>query len=171
MWTTKLSPTAATGSPVASISMPVLSMATCPWGSHRTRKTADGSASISRWTSSRSAAAGSAVTRSSVTRSSSHEPAGASGPGPAADARAAAKPVLPAGGVPVPALLHADAPGHPGAVGGPGHHVRGARHDLLVAPGAAVRLGRPRAGDAADHPVAVRPRLGALGPGHGFGRT
>src|SRR5690349_9004730 len=87
MWTTKLSPTAATGSPVASISMPVLSMATCPCGSHRTRKIAAGSASISRWTSSRSAASGSAasgsaacgsaasgsaVTRSSVIRSSSH---------------------------------------------------------------------------------------------------
>src|SRR5690242_13665894 len=104
-------------------------------------------------------------------RSSSHEPAGASGPGPAADPWAAAQPVLPAGGVPVPALFHPDATGHPGIVGGPGHHVRGARHDLLVAAGAAVRLGRPRTGDAADDPVAVRPRLGALGPGHGFGRT
>ena len=50
-----------------------------------------------------------------------------------------------------------DAAGHPGAVGGPGHDVRGARHDLLVTPGAAVRLGRSRARDAADGPVAVRP--------------
>ncbi len=64
MWTTKLSPAAVTGSPVASISMPVLSMATCPCGSHRTRKIAAGVASISRWTSSRSAATCPSGTRS-----------------------------------------------------------------------------------------------------------
>ncbi len=54
MWTTKVSPAAVTGSPVASISMPVLSMATCPCGSQSTRKTASGAASIVRVTSSRS---------------------------------------------------------------------------------------------------------------------
>src|SRR6266487_1033350 len=54
MWTTKVSPAAVTGSPVASISMPVLSMATCPCGSQSTRKTASGAASIVRATSSRS---------------------------------------------------------------------------------------------------------------------
>src|SRR6266700_7916957 len=54
MWTTKLSPTAVTGSPVAPISRPELSMATCPCGSHSTRKITAGSASINRWISSRS---------------------------------------------------------------------------------------------------------------------
>src|SRR6266702_1073518 len=101
MWTTKVSPAAVTGSPVASISMPVLSMATCPCGSHSTRKTA----------------------------------------------------------------------GHPGAVGGPGHDVRGSRRDLLVAAGTAVGLGGRRAGHPADHPVAVRPRLDVLGPRHRVGRA
>src|SRR5271170_1070715 len=54
MCTTKLSPTPVTGLPSALISIPELSMATCPCGSHSTRKTADGSASIVRWTSIRS---------------------------------------------------------------------------------------------------------------------
>src|SRR6266581_3008977 len=54
MWTTKVSPTAVTGSPVAPISMPELSIATCPCGSHSTRKIAPGPASIIRWTSIRS---------------------------------------------------------------------------------------------------------------------
>jgi len=54
MCTTKLSPTAATGSPSALISIPELSMATWPCGSHSTLKTADGSAAIVRWTSIRS---------------------------------------------------------------------------------------------------------------------
>src|SRR5260221_422729 len=54
MCTTKLSPVAVTGSPSASISIPELSMATCPCGSHSTRKMAEGSASIVRWTSIRS---------------------------------------------------------------------------------------------------------------------
>ena len=54
MWTTKVSPTAVTGGPLASISIPELSMATCPCGSHRTRNMADGSAGIVRSTSIRS---------------------------------------------------------------------------------------------------------------------
>src|SRR5215469_15017784 len=89
----------------------------------------------------------------------------------APDAGGTTEPALPAGSVPVPALVQGEAAGHPGAVGGPGHHVRGPRHDLLVASGAAVRLGRRRAGHPADDPVAVRPRLDALGPGHGVRRA
>src|SRR5215469_16723878 len=54
MCTTNLSPTALTGSPVASCSIPELSIATCPCGSHSTRKISAASASISRWTSFRS---------------------------------------------------------------------------------------------------------------------
>src|SRR6266700_1999466 len=56
MCTTKLSPTAATGSPVALISIPELSIATCPCGSHSSRKIVAWSAAIVRWTSSRSLA-------------------------------------------------------------------------------------------------------------------
>src|ERR1039457_4145129 len=54
MCTTKLSPTAATGSPVASISIPELSIATCPCGSHSSPKMAAGSAAMVRWPSIRS---------------------------------------------------------------------------------------------------------------------
>src|SRR5581483_9110738 len=57
MWTTKVSPALVTGSPVASISIPELSIATCPPGSHNTRKTVAGSAAMGRWTSKRSAIA------------------------------------------------------------------------------------------------------------------
>jgi hypothetical protein len=38
-----------TGSPEASISMPELSIATCPRGSHSTRKIVAGSAAMVRW--------------------------------------------------------------------------------------------------------------------------
>ena len=41
-------------------------------------------------------------------------------------------------------------------LGGPGDHVRGARSDLLTAPGAQVRLGGGRPGHGPDPPVAVR---------------
>src|SRR4051812_15172838 len=54
MCTTKRSPTACTGSPVASISMPELSIVTCPRGSQSTAKICAGGAAIVRWTSSRS---------------------------------------------------------------------------------------------------------------------
>src|SRR5581483_8135026 len=54
MWTTNVSSTALTGSPVASISMPLLSIRTCPCGSRRTAKMAAGSAAMARWTSMRS---------------------------------------------------------------------------------------------------------------------
>src|SRR5262245_6463033 len=54
MCTTNVSPTADTGSPVASMSMPALSMATWPIGSHSTRKMVAASAGMVRWTSSRS---------------------------------------------------------------------------------------------------------------------
>ena len=142
---------AVTGSPVASISMPVLSMATCPCGSQSTRRPHRGrprSFALPR------------VARSSSSRNSS-----------SLGARAAAQPVLPAGGMPVPALVQGHAAGHPGTVGRPGHDVRGARRDLLVAAGAAVGLGGRRSGHPADHPVAVWPRLDALGPGHGVRRA
>src|ERR1700761_2952052 len=58
MCTTKLSPGADTGSPSASINIPELSIATCPCGSHSTRKMAAGLAGMIRCTSSRSAATG-----------------------------------------------------------------------------------------------------------------
>jgi len=48
MWTTKLPPTAVTGSPVASMNISELSMSTWPWGSQGIRKTADGSAATTR---------------------------------------------------------------------------------------------------------------------------
>ena len=48
MCTTNVSPTAVTRSPVASISIPELSMATWPWGSVSTPKTAAGSATMAR---------------------------------------------------------------------------------------------------------------------------
>src|SRR5262245_2860890 len=54
MCTTNVSPTADTGSPVASMSMPALSMATWPIGSHSTRKMVAASAGMVRWTSNRS---------------------------------------------------------------------------------------------------------------------
>src|ERR687897_2488391 len=71
MCTTKLSPTAVTGSPVASISIPELSIATCPWGSHSSWKIVGGSAGIVRWTSSRSVVV-------SVISASCHGPFGGS---------------------------------------------------------------------------------------------
>ena len=61
MCTTKLSPTPVTASPVADISIPELSIATCPLGSHNTVKIAPGSAAIVRSTSMRSAVIGSSV--------------------------------------------------------------------------------------------------------------
>src|ERR1700734_3164914 len=54
MCTTKVSPAFATGSPLADISMPELSMATCPWGSLSTAKISPGDAATARCTSSRS---------------------------------------------------------------------------------------------------------------------
>ena len=54
MCTTKLSPTAVTGPPVEDMSIPELSIATCPLGSHNTAKIAPGSAAMVRWTSIRS---------------------------------------------------------------------------------------------------------------------
>src|ERR671922_651601 len=54
MWTTNVSPAADTGSPSAAISIPELSIATWPCGSHSTRKIAAGSAAIARCTSIRS---------------------------------------------------------------------------------------------------------------------
>src|SRR4249920_25149 len=54
MCTTKLSPTPWTGSPVASINIPELSIATCPFGSHSTRKIAAASAGMVRATCNRS---------------------------------------------------------------------------------------------------------------------
>src|SRR5262245_2215350 len=54
MCITKLSPTALTGAPDAAISMPVASIATCPFGSRSTAKIAAGSAAIARETSIRS---------------------------------------------------------------------------------------------------------------------
>src|SRR5579863_1962544 len=54
MCTTKLSPTPVTGSPVAAMSIPELSMVTWPLGSHRSRKIVAGSAPTVRWTSNRS---------------------------------------------------------------------------------------------------------------------
>src|SRR3954451_12356690 len=64
MCTTKVSPTPDTGSPVASISMPELSMSTWPCGSHSTRKMVAGSAAIVRWTSMRSVVMASSCQRS-----------------------------------------------------------------------------------------------------------
>ena len=55
-------------------------------------------------------------------------------------------------------------------VGRPGHDVRGRRPDLLVAAGAAVRLRRRGAGDAAHDPVAVGVLLDDL-RSHRRGRT
>src|SRR6202795_3915513 len=55
MCTTKVSPTWATMSPLASISMPELSMATCPRGSLSTAKISPADAATARCTSSRSA--------------------------------------------------------------------------------------------------------------------
>src|SRR4051794_33938441 len=54
MCTTKVSPTAETGSPVQDCSIPELSMATWPRGSRSTAKTSDGEASMTRDTSKRS---------------------------------------------------------------------------------------------------------------------
>src|SRR3954467_3440608 len=54
MCTTKVSPTARTGSPSASCSMPDASMTTWPWGSHRTAKMSAAGAAMVRWTSMRS---------------------------------------------------------------------------------------------------------------------
>src|ERR1700726_2838885 len=54
MCTTKVSPTLATTSPLASINMPELSMATCPRGSLSTAKISPADAATARCTSSRS---------------------------------------------------------------------------------------------------------------------
>src|SRR3954470_754305 len=54
MCTTNVSPTPPTAAPSASISMPELSMATCPMGSQSTEKMVAASAAIGRWTSKRS---------------------------------------------------------------------------------------------------------------------
>src|SRR4051812_27880551 len=54
MWTTNVSPTAVTGSPVDDINIPELSIVTCPSGLRRMAKIAAGSDLIVRWTSNRS---------------------------------------------------------------------------------------------------------------------
>src|SRR4029453_13274950 len=54
MWITKVSPTAAAGSPLEAWSIPELSIATWPRGSRTTSKIVCGSAAIVRWTSIRS---------------------------------------------------------------------------------------------------------------------
>ena len=54
MWMTNVSPTPEAGSPEASMSIPEESMATWPWGSRRTAKTASGGAGKVRCTSMRS---------------------------------------------------------------------------------------------------------------------
>ncbi len=69
---------------------------------------------------------------------------------------ASSAPALPARIVPVPALA-----GVPG-IGGPHHHVRGPRHNLLVTAGAAIRLSCGGAGHLPYHPLAVRPLLRLL---------
>src|SRR6516162_2420558 len=86
---------------------------------------------------------------------------------PPCPARSAVHPVLPAGPVPVPALVQADVD----PVGGPGHQVRRAGRDLLVAPGTTVRFRGPRARHLPDHPVPVGPRFDTLGPGARRRRT
>src|ERR1700735_3904056 len=65
----------------------------------------------------------------------------------------ATRTALPARIVPVPALCRA------GGLGRPYHDMRDARHDLLVAARAPVKLGGRRAGHLATHPVAARPPL------------
>lgn len=54
MWMTNSLPTADAGEPVDACSIPELSMATWPAGSHNTEKMADGGAPIVRDTSKRS---------------------------------------------------------------------------------------------------------------------
>src|ERR1019366_7346434 len=65
---------------------------------------------------------------------------------------------LPARIVPVPPL------GRTGGLRGPDHHVRRARHDLLITAGTAVHLRRGRARNLADYPVTVRPCLSPRRP-------
>src|SRR6266568_474115 len=81
---------------------------------------------------------------------SSVSPAAVAGCGPT-------RPALPARIVPVPPLVRVM------GIGRPYHHVRGPRHDLLVAAGAPIHLGGRGTGHLPDHPVPVRPRLGLLG--------
>jgi hypothetical protein len=57
----------------------------------------------------------------------------------------------------VPAVLLPIVP-----VSSPGHHVGGPGPDLLLAPGAAVRLRGARTRDGADMPVPIRMGLGGL---------
>ncbi len=75
---------------------------------------------------------------------------------------AAAGPRAPARRVPVPAVRDVE---HP--VGRPGHDVRDARRDLLLAARAAVALDRDAPVDRADEPLAVRVRLPSLDAGQG----
>src|ERR1017187_1138516 len=74
--------------------------------------------------------------------------------------------LLPAGPVPVPALAQ------PGGQRGPGHQVRRAGRDFLIASGATIALHRGGARHEPDHPVLAVPRLldrraasGGGGPG------
>ena len=64
--------------------------------------------------------------------------------------------------MPVPAVVEA---AH--AVGRPGHDMRDARCDLLLAAGATERLRRARAADPADEPLTVTVRLTAGSPPDG----
>jgi hypothetical protein len=61
--------------------------------------------------------------------------------------------LLPAGPVPVPALAQ------PGGQRGPGHQVRRAGRDFLIASGATIALHRGGARHEPDHPVLAVPRL------------
>src|SRR5215472_17636668 len=72
-------------------------------------------------------------------------------------ARVPLQPPLPAGIVPVTAVLQA------AGVGRPGDQVGGARRDLLVAARAAVGLRAGGPGHRPDHPVPVGRRFGPLG--------
>src|SRR5439155_15405820 len=66
MWITKVSPTAAAGSPVEDCNMPELSIATWPFGSARIAKIVDGSAAITRSTCMRSLVIAASCHRSRV---------------------------------------------------------------------------------------------------------
>src|SRR5882672_8478768 len=72
MCTTNLSPTPRTGSPSADWSMPELSIATCPRGSHSTANTVAGGAAISRCTSNLSIVMPVIVTRGSGRQPAAH---------------------------------------------------------------------------------------------------
>jgi len=71
----------------------------------------------------------------------------------APDAGGSMTALLPAGPVPVPALAQ------PGGQRGPGHQVRRAGRDFLIASGATIALHRGGARHEPDHPVLAVPRL------------